>query len=170
MRDTQRGRDIGRGRSRLLTGILMWDSVPKLGYRPEPKADAQLLSHSVVPIWQYDCYSFVEQYFSPLFWGVFGFPLYFWWSEIFSFLVFDVRSRYFLVSSSHLFFFFFFKIFLFIHKRHRERQRHRQSEKQVPCREPKVELNPWTRIMPWAKGRCSTAEPPRHPNRTYLII
>ena len=28
MRDTERGRDIGRGRSRLLTGILMWDSIP----------------------------------------------------------------------------------------------------------------------------------------------
>ena len=31
---------------------------------------------------------------------------------------------------------------LFIHGRHRERQRHRQREKQAPCREPDVGLNP----------------------------
>ena len=28
MRDTERGRDIGRGRSRLLTVSPMWDSIP----------------------------------------------------------------------------------------------------------------------------------------------
>ena len=39
--------------------------------------------------------------------------------------------------------FFFLKI-LFIHERHgmRERQRHRQREKQAPCREPDVRLDP----------------------------
>ena len=40
MRETQRGRDIGRERNRLLTGSLMWDSIPGLGSCPEPKADA----------------------------------------------------------------------------------------------------------------------------------
>ena len=48
MRDTERGRDTGRGRSRLHTGSLMQDSIPGLGPCPEPKADAQLLSHSGV--------------------------------------------------------------------------------------------------------------------------
>ena len=49
MRDIERGRDIGRGRSRLLTGSLMWDSIPGPGSHPEPKADAQPLSHPGVP-------------------------------------------------------------------------------------------------------------------------
>ena len=43
MRDTERGRDTGRGRSRLPVGILMQDSIP--GSWPEPKASAQPLSH-----------------------------------------------------------------------------------------------------------------------------
>ena len=41
---------------------------------------------------------------------------------------------------------------------HRERQRHRQREKQAPCREPDVGLDPesWDPgITPWVKGRCS---------------
>ena len=43
MRDTERetGRDIGRGRSRLHAGRLMWGPDPRtLGSHPEPKADA----------------------------------------------------------------------------------------------------------------------------------
>ena len=47
MRDTERGRD--RGRSRVLSGSPMWDLIPGLGSRPEPKADTQLLSHPGVP-------------------------------------------------------------------------------------------------------------------------
>ena len=39
MRDTGRGRDIGRGSSQLLTGSLMWNSIPRLGSPPELKAD-----------------------------------------------------------------------------------------------------------------------------------
>ena len=36
----------------------------------------------------------------------------------------------------------------------RERQRHRQREKQAPCREPDMGLDPWSPgIPPWAKGR-----------------
>ena len=27
----------------------MWDSIPELGSRPEPKADAQMLSHPGIP-------------------------------------------------------------------------------------------------------------------------
>ena len=32
MRDTERGRDIGRGRSRLHAGSLKWDLIPGLQY------------------------------------------------------------------------------------------------------------------------------------------
>ncbi|CAK7317308.1 Solute carrier family 2, facilitated glucose transporter member 5 [Vulpes lagopus] len=47
MRDTQRGRDIGRGRSRLPMGNL----APRTSRsQPEPKADAQPLSHPGVPV------------------------------------------------------------------------------------------------------------------------
>ena len=49
MRDTERARDIGRGRSRLLAGSLMWDWIPKLGSCPELKADGQPLNHPGVP-------------------------------------------------------------------------------------------------------------------------
>ena len=43
------GRDTGIERSRLLTGSLRQDSIPGPGSRPEPKADAQPLSHPGVP-------------------------------------------------------------------------------------------------------------------------
>ena len=49
MRHTQRGRDTRRGRSRLPTGSPIQNSIPELGSRPEPKADAQPLSHPGVP-------------------------------------------------------------------------------------------------------------------------
>ena len=41
-------------------------------------------------------------------------------------------------------FFFFLRFYLFIHERYieRERRRHRQREKQAPCREPDVGLDP----------------------------
>ena len=44
MRDTERDRDMGRGRSRLPVGNLKWDSIPGLQDRPELKADAQPLA------------------------------------------------------------------------------------------------------------------------------
>ena len=46
MRDTQRerGRDIGRGRSRLPKGVGLDPRTP--GSQPEPKADAQSLNHA----------------------------------------------------------------------------------------------------------------------------
>ena len=40
--------------------------------------------------------------------------------------------------------FFFLRFYLFIHERYREKQRHRQREKEVPCGEPDVGLNPRT--------------------------
>ena len=42
-RHTERGRDTGRGGSSLPVGSPMWDSIP--GSWPEPKTDAQPLSH-----------------------------------------------------------------------------------------------------------------------------
>ena len=58
MRDIERGRDIGRGRSMLPIGSTNQDSIPEsqdhaLNFffflRPELKADAQLPSHPGVP-------------------------------------------------------------------------------------------------------------------------
>ena len=49
----------------------------------------------------------------------------------------------------------------------REKQRCRQREKQAPCRGPNVGLDP--RTKPWAKGRCSMAEPPRHPEKYQVF-
>ena len=46
-RHTERGRDLGRGRSRLPIGSLMWDSIP--GIMTEPKADVQPLKPSRCP-------------------------------------------------------------------------------------------------------------------------
>ena len=46
MRDTERGRNLGRKRSRLPMGSPMWDSIP--GQR-QPKADTQTLSHPAAP-------------------------------------------------------------------------------------------------------------------------
>ena len=42
MRDTERSRDTGRGREQ---GSRCWDSILRPGSHPEPKADAQPLSH-----------------------------------------------------------------------------------------------------------------------------
>ena len=50
------------------------------------------------------------------------------------------------VPSAFIFFFFF--RFLFIYEKHTEReracQRHRQREKQTPCKEPEMGLDPGT--------------------------
>ena len=54
-------------------------------------------------------------------------------------------------------------------ERERERQRHRRREKQAPCREPDTGLDPGTRIVPWAKGRRQTTEPPRDPPSHILL-
>ena len=55
MRDRERGRDIGRGRSRLPARSWMWDLIPDprishVPTPPVPKANAQLLSHPGVPV------------------------------------------------------------------------------------------------------------------------
>ena len=51
--------------------------------------------------------------------------------------------------------FFFLRFYLFINERHRETQRHRQREKQAPCREPNVELDPGTPAS-WPEPKSDT--------------
>ena len=55
---------------------------------------------------------------------------------------------------------FFKKDFLFMRDIERERGRHRQREKQAPCRELDVGLDPVSRTTPWAEG---SAKPLSHP-------
>ena len=60
MRDTERGRDIARGRSRLSVRSLMWGLNPRiLGSQPEPEADTQPLSHPDAPIFKYSVHIFI---------------------------------------------------------------------------------------------------------------
>ena len=50
MRDRERGRDTGRGRSRLPKGSQMWNSVPGLwDHALSMKADTKPLSHPGAP-------------------------------------------------------------------------------------------------------------------------
>ncbi|XP_072588692.1 uncharacterized protein [Vulpes vulpes] len=49
-RHRERGRDIGRGRSRLPARSTTWDTILDPGSHPELKADAQPLNHPGVPI------------------------------------------------------------------------------------------------------------------------
>ena len=51
MRDThrERGRDTGRGRSRLHAGSLTWDSIPGLQDQALAEGSAKPLSHSGCP-------------------------------------------------------------------------------------------------------------------------
>ena len=44
-RHRKRGRDTGRGKSRFPAGTRMWDSIRTPGSRPEPKTEAQPVSH-----------------------------------------------------------------------------------------------------------------------------
>ena len=57
MRDTERGRDIGRGRSRLPVGSLMQTDPRTPGLQPEPKADIQPLSHPGAPFFLISMFS-----------------------------------------------------------------------------------------------------------------
>ena len=56
----ERGRDTGRGRSRLHAGSGTWDSSRIPASCPEPKADAQPLSHPGVPYHNFFIHSSVE--------------------------------------------------------------------------------------------------------------
>ena len=61
---------------------------------------------------------------------------------------------------------YFFKIYLCIHET--ERQRHRQREKQAPCREPDVGLDPQT---PGSSPEPKTdAQPLSHPGVPQQLL
>ena len=63
----------------------------------------------------------------------------------------------------------FLKI-LFIHERHTERQKHRQREKQAPCREPNVGLNPRTPgSYPEPKADTRPLNHPGAPNPKIIL-
>ena len=49
MRDTERGRDTGRGRSRLHVESLMWDSIQGLQITPGASGGAKPLRHRGCP-------------------------------------------------------------------------------------------------------------------------
>ena len=75
-----------------------------------------------------------------------------------------------------LFFVFFLRFYLLIHKRQREREREREREagrdtdtgEAGSIQEARHGTRTQdSRITPWAKGRCQTAEPPRDP---YILI
>ena len=62
--------------------------------------------------------------------------------------------------------YFFLRFYFFIPERHRERDRDTdRRDKQTPCREPDAGLDPWTGIMPWAKGRRQPLSHPGMPTR-----
>ena len=75
-----------------------------------------------------------------------------------------IIGNYTLYKNRFISFSFFFKI-LFIYSWQTQRMRGRNTDRhrhQAPCREPDVRLNPGTLgSCPGAKGRHSTAEPPR---------
>ena len=65
--------------------------------------------------------------------------------------------------NNHMCVSFFLRFYLFIHERHRET--HTQAEGEAGSLWG-ARCGTWSqdsRIMPWAEGRCSTTEPPRHP-------
>ena len=146
MIERERGRDTGRGRSRLHARSLTWDLISglqdrALGQRQAPNrcatqgspASLFLISKSPLrlpPELESGCHSLP----SPLQACVYFFIL-----------------------------FFFLRFYLFIHERHRERerQRHRQREKQAPCPEPDVGLDPGS---PGSRpGPQAGAKPLSHP-------
>ena len=85
--------------------------------------------------------------------------------------------------------FLFLKFYLFIHRntererkrgkkkeRGGEREREREAETQAEGKAGSMQ-GAWhgtpsrdSRIMPWAKGRCSTIEPPRRPISSYFFF
>ena len=60
------------------------------------------------------------------------------YSKVAGFKVDKQKSVAFLHTSNY----FFLRFYLFINERYRERQRHRRREKQAPCTEPNVGLDP----------------------------
>ena len=69
------------------------------------------------------------------------------------------------------FFFVFLKDFIYLFMRDREREREREREGEAGSM-PGAQRGTRSRdpgIMPWAKGRHSNTEPPRHPYILFFI-
>ena len=64
MRDTERSRDIGRGRSRLPAGSLMRDSIP--GPRDHNLSQRQMRNHSAIQAPQEQCLIKIKAFSFPL--------------------------------------------------------------------------------------------------------
>ena len=82
------------------------------------------------------------------------------------------RGKNFSFNIAICFFFFLRFIYLFMRdtKRERERQRHTQREKQAPCREPNVGLDPETpRSCPEPKAGTKPLRHPRIPTDRLSI-
>ena len=61
--------------------------------------------------------------------------------------------------------------YLFILDTHKERQRHRQREKQAPCREPDMGLDPGTQgSRPGPKAGAHLLIPPQVPLFNFIFV
>ena len=66
--------------------------------------------------------------------------------------------------------FLFLKDFIYLWDTEREAQRHRQREKQAPCRDPDVGLNPGSQDQALGWRWRWTTEPPGPPRKLFLMI
>ena len=74
-------------------------------------------------------------------------------------------------ASAFFFLSFFLRFYLFILERHTERGRDTgRGISRLLAGSQMQNSIPDHRIRPWAKGRCSTAKPPRHPNDLSFLM
>ena len=105
--------------------------------------------------------------FKTLLYYVLSFSCYSW--EIWYYQNFQTTDMAFFHPKISKFFFFFFKIFIYLSMRVRERGRDiGWGRSRLPARSLMWDSILDPRIMPWAKGRHSTAEPPRCPYNFLL--
>ena len=64
---------------------------------------------------------------------------------------------------------FFFEFYLFIHDREREAETQAEGEAGSMPGARRGTRSQDSRIVPWAKGRCQTAEPPRDPPDYFFL-
>ena len=67
-------------------------------------------------------------------------------------------------------YFIFLRFYLFIHERQKEAETQAEGEAGSTQGAQCVTRSQIPRIMPWAEGRCQTAEPPRDPRDTGFEI
>ena len=140
------------------------------GIHPEPKADAQPLSHHVSPrVWFQ--ISFVWYKYGSSSFRLISITF----IEVFRPLTFNLPVSIGLTWAScwqHTDGSCFFNnIFIFESMRERERERGRKLGRErsmLRTRSTIWDSIPDSRITPWVKGRGSTPEPPRHPGSCFL--